>query len=607
MIKKILYSLPMALLPFGASAIIASPDPVVLTQPDGSTLSVVISGDEHHHILRTEDGVMILRGEDGFYRYAGLDDESRLAPIGSIARDAKLRSADERVEISRIDRGALLDRAQADREGRLKAKNSRIFPRRLTSTREGEGAQRLPGLCDKAFPSFGEQKAIVILVEYQDVRFEVENPKDYFTRMLNEEGFADNGATGSARDYFINNSMGQFKPQFDVYGPILLEKNRAYYGGNDYWGSDNHPEMMSVEACRQLDESVDFTEYDRDHDGSIDNVFVFYAGGGEHDGGGADAIWPHAAHISSWIADEYIFDGVRLDAYGCTCERQTGYDRPAAIGTFVHEFSHVMGLPDLYTTEYNGAYTPGKYSCLDQGPYNNEGHTPPYFSAFERTALGWLQPTAFGEDGWYTLDPIHESNMAYIIPSDDPNEYFLLENRQKEGNDTYIPGHGMLIWRIDYDHDAWEANEVNNNTKLQRVDLIEADGTTYDSYRAGHPFPGSRNITSFGFDTKPALDFRNGTQTTIQLSHIEENPTTYRIGFAYTTDGSGGAGIGENLVDGDGYEIDGRMLNASVQLEVYSLSGTKVANVAEGNSLEFPAPGLYIIRTLSATSKVMVK
>lgn len=608
MMKKLLYSMTLALLPLSAAAIVASPDPVVLTQPDGSTVTALISGDEHHHIIRTTDGVMILRGADGFYRYAGLDAENNIAALGSVARNAELRSAAEVKEVAAIDRTSLLDRAQADRTGRLKARRNRVTPQTTAAPRRADdGITRLPGLCDKAFPSFGEQKAIVVLVEYQDVRFEVNDPKDYFTRMLNEEGFSDNGATGSARDYFIANSYGQFKPQFDVYGPILLKNVRSYYGGNDLWGSDAHPEMMGVEACEQLDATVDFTEYDRDHDGSIDNIFIFYAGGGEHDGGGEDAIWPHAAHLSSWIATEYVYDGVRFDGYGCTCERQTGYTRPAAIGTFVHEFSHVMGLPDLYTTEYNGAYTPAKYSVMDQGPYNHEGHTPPYYSSFERTALGWMQATEFGADGWYTLDPLHESNKCYIIPSDDPNEYFLLENRQNNGNDYYIPGHGMLVWRIDYDHDTWEANEVNNNTKLQRVDLIEADGTTYANYRSGHPFPGTGKVTSFGYDTTPALSFRNGTETKIQLSFITEDDFNQRIGFAYTTDGSGGASVSEIGQGADAFTVEGRSVIASENLSVYTVSGAAVASLASGQSAVLPAEGLYIVRTAGSSTKIMVK
>lgn len=161
---------------------------------------------------------------------------------------------------------------------------------------------------------------MVILVQYSDVKFSCADPHDYFSRMLNEQGFADLGGTGSARDFFMENSQGKFIPQFDVYGPVTLSKPMSYYGGNTAAGDDRHPDEMVVEACRLLDGEVDFSQYDRDGDGFIDNVFVFYAGRGENSGGGPDTVWPHSADIMDWDTTPYMFDGVRFNRYGCTNE-----------------------------------------------------------------------------------------------------------------------------------------------------------------------------------------------------------------------------------------------------------------------------------------------
>ena len=371
------------------------------------------------------------------------------------------------------------------------------------------------------FPATGEQKALVVLVEYADVEFNIADPLDYFSRMLNEEEFADFGGTGSAKDYFTQNSGGRFKPTFDVFGPVKLSQKRSYYGGNDFRGNDLHPEMMVIEACEQLDPEVDFSQYDCNDDGFIDNVFIFYAGRGEASGGVPETVWPHSWNITQASASPHVFDGVQLDYYACTNE-WTG-SRPDGIGTFVHEFSHVMGLPDLYhTTNSASQFTPGEWSVLDQGPYNNNGCTPPMYSAFERHALGWGEPVVLDKAQNATLPPIGSNTFAIITTPTD-NEYFLIENRQQTSWDTYIPGHGMLVWHIDYNPAVWSANRVNNNSAHQYVDLEEADGTADAHSRASDAFPGTMGVTSFTDNTIPSMQTWNGTPLNTPLTEITED------------------------------------------------------------------------------------
>lgn len=474
-----------------ASAIPARRTPIDGFMADGTPVKAVLHGDENFHYYVSEaDGALLLRRGDAFV-YA------------DVASDGHLDAVDSPVIARR--RAAALDGA-------------------ATTSR-----RRVPGLVEgTTFPARGKQKIAVVLVQYQDVKFNLEYPLDYFTRMLNQEGFSDYRATGSARDWFINSSGGQFEPEFVVMGPVTLQKHQAFYGGNDAYGQDLAPQKMVIEACRALNPDIDFSQFDCDHDGYIDNVFVVYAGRGEASGGGADCVWPHAWNLTAAEPGQsYIFDGVRLNRYACSNEWELsdqGYGyRPVGIGTFVHEFSHVMGLPDVYSTRYvEGSFTAGAWSALDYGPYNNDGCTPPQYSAWERAVLHYSTPVPLSASAAnFSLDT-PESNRACIIETENPNEYFVLEHRVQEGWDAYIPGHGMLVWHIDYDADVWSANSANNDVNHNRIDIIEADGILSNATRDGDSFPGAAGVTSFSSTTSPALVDWSGKGTGHSLTDITE-------------------------------------------------------------------------------------
>lgn len=449
-------------------AIPAKPGLLTMQQPDGSKVSVRLVGDEHAHLYTTPQGYPLVSANGSFF-YAGL-------------------------EGSKIVSSGIRYMGDAEVEKSLPKFDTKFALKNNAYKRKIAKAAKFPGLyTDAAFPLSGSPRALVILVEYSDIKMTLPNSHDYFNRMLNEPGFSDYGATGSACDYFKENSGGRFTPQFDVVGPVTLSRPREYYGANAAYG-DRHPEDMIIEACQLIDDEIDFTKYDTDGDGVIDNVFVFYAGQSEAAGGGDDTIWPHSSNIA--LLGNYVFDGKQLDYYACSNEWQEG--RPDGVGTFIHEFSHVLGLPDLYSTIDSDAFTPGAWSVLDTGPYNNNGCTPPLYSSFERTALGWLEPTELSGACSATLLPL-STGMAAVVKTSDPNEYFLIENRQQQGWDSYLPGHGMLIWHIDFDSGVWATNSVNNDPNHQRVDLIEADGSTSDSSRGGDAFPGVSDVRSFDF------------------------------------------------------------------------------------------------------------
>ncbi len=547
-------------------------------QPDGSIITYRLVGDEHFHYYMTADSILLTQADDGSFSYA----------------DRSLRSTG--VPASDLNRRLPLTAARAD--------ELVIRPSLRRS------ARRTPeDMLTTTFPSTGPPRALVVLVQYADVKFTIPDPKAHYERLLNQPGFSDNGAVGSARDYFTTCSMGQFVPQFDIYGPITLKNRQYYYGANDSYGDDMYAYEMAIEACEQLDNEIDFNTYDTDGDGLIDNVYVFYAGKGEANGGSKNTVWPHSWDMSE--ADVFpMFDGVRLDHYACSNELYTS-DYPynetlyEGIGTFCHEFSHVLGLPDLYCTTYASAYTPGEWTLLDHGSYNGDGHVPPLYTAFERLSMGWMEPTVLTGPDDITLNPIVE-NKAYLIPTENDNEFFLLENRQQEGFDKDIPGHGMLVWHIDYDDTKWQANEVNNTSSHQCVDIEEADNSqsSYKTSRSGETFPGARKKTSFTDATSPNMRSWEGTALNMPLTEIAETPDGL---ITLKVAGGRAAGIGSAAADNNsGYMMNGRRVLADDggTVTVYTAAG---GIVGQGRSVEVPAPGVYIVAAGSTRSKIVVR
>ena len=574
--------LPVALLGIAgvlpALSIPAKPGLLQVNQPDGTTVEIYLKGDERGHSVYSSDGYLLTNDSEGYYVFADKNAEGLLVPTSIREINPQDRSAMTKDAISRIDQVALSESVERMRSA------------------ANNGMMRGPGLMSTQFPSSGEQKSLVILVEFQNKEFTIENPNEYFHRMLNEEGFSDNSSTGSARDYFVANSSGKFLPDFDVFGPVTLSHDYSYYGQNDGWGNDARPHEMVIEACELLDDEIDFSFYDRNEDGKIDNVYVFYAGYGEADGGGSNTVWPHSWDISQATWKKYNFDGVRLDHYACSNELQQRGNLPDGIGAFCHEFSHVMGLPDLYATTYTSAFTPGSWSLLDGGSYNNNSRTPPNYSAFERYALDWMEPRAL-DYGEQTLMSIGESNEAFIVFTEVENEYFLIENRQQEGFDTYIPGHGMLVWHVDYKESVWNNNTVNNQSSHQYVDLIEADNTQSEWTRGGDSFPGNSGITEFTCLTKPAFVSWKREPLPYHIIDIEESEDgviTFNVDGCIST-GISAMGSNGNLISVNGnkvslhredikiYDISGRQMNRNNAKTLALSSGIYVAVSGKDN------------------------
>ncbi|MGM9764334.1 MAG: M6 family metalloprotease domain-containing protein [Candidatus Cryptobacteroides sp.] len=464
--------------------------PVVMTQPDGSTFTAQLRGDEFMKIKTTIDGYAIIQGEDGWWYYGIYDAQARLGSTG-VKVGGKAPSESRNIPFAQI------------------VENAKKFRTSFVRS-EGPLLQRVMhqnGVVSKAGTGTAEKHGIIILAAFKDVAFKY--TKENFENLLNTK-------SNSAKKYFNDQLKGTVNFSFDVSDIVTLPQNRSYYGGNNYSGNDKNPAQMVVDACTLASSAgIDFSTYDDDGDGEVDNVFIFFAGEDEAEGGGDDCIWSHAWYVRDGAGKTCYLNGKMINSYACTSEltrvytSQTRYtSQLAGIGTFCHEYTHTFGVADMYDTDYDEA---GKQAAalwmdtnlMDGGNSNDNGNTPPNYSAIQYDELGTFAPVVISRDGTYTLEPINKNGQYYRIDCDASGEYYLLECRKASGWDSFIGGSGLLIYHIDKSQttvsgvkaiDRWNyQNSVNAYAAHQCADLIEANGASdqfssqqafYNAYRS---------------------------------------------------------------------------------------------------------------------------
>lgn len=345
----------------------------------------------------------------------------------------------------------------------------------------------------------GERRGLIILMEYQDLKFNNKNSNgktfdvhDLWNDVANKENLKRvNGVlvNGSVGDYFRQQSYGQFNLVFDVCGPYTAKNKYAYYGRNVDWGGgdmfDGKPNELIVEAVNAANASVDFKNYDWDEDGEVDQVYVIYAGHGEASYDDTDCIWPHASELEQF-GNTPVLQGLTINSYACGNELDPA-DRVMGIGTLCHEFSHCLGLPDVYDAA-TGESVAGYYDIMDAGNYNGDSWYPAGYSAFERYFCGWIEPKPInGIDEVGELQALHETPDAYIIrPFEGSTNYWMVEKRAKQSWDKYLPcftdnttgeaiSEKILCWYIDYEKEKWNRNRPNEDHEHYGISLVEAD------------------------------------------------------------------------------------------------------------------------------------
>lgn len=384
-------------------------------------------------------------------------------------------------------------------------------------------------LLNSYVPSQGTVHIPVILVNFTDLSFTISDPISRFSDFFNGSGGSNPNATGSVHTYYSAASNGLLDLQYDVHGVYTLSHDMAYYGSNKKNSAGTiishnvHAKELVTEAVQlAVANGVDLSPYDNNHDGVIDNVSIVVAGYNEAEGGLANTIWPHYSEINQ----SSPYQGMYISGYLVISEyRSSGGKIQAGIGTYCHEFGHALGLPDLYDTDNSNAYTVGEWDIMCSGSYNNNGSTPPTYSAFERFAMGWLIPEQITTSGMYTLEPLATSNQAFLIASKahnldakdpSPSEYFMIENRQPVGWDAgkdALVGSGLLISHITFSQIGWRNNTFNNMHPLG-YDIVSAGSSSPTHSSAADVFPGStlRNSWTPTFNNGNTMDSMSFTQ-----------------------------------------------------------------------------------------------
>lgn len=457
--------------------------PVQVRQADGSVITVILCGDEHINWYTTLDGVLLVQGVDNNYYIGKVEKSGNLIATQQLAHEALTRSQAERNLIAKQDKEKFFAYVNKIAEESENAYNNSPLTRGPIID---SGYGGVP-----YFPHTGSPKALVILAEFQDTTFTIQDTKKVFTNYLMNEGhfsdtrYGQNQNYKGVRGYFKDCSYGQFTPFFDVVGPIKLPRKHAIYGaGND------RMDLLLADACATVDDLVDFAKYDANNDGIVDLVYIIYAGhSANYRNNKVSNIWPKSGTVT--ISD--TFDGKSIRRYGVSNELN-GSDKTSknnkkinGIGLFCHEFSHTLGLPDIYAyhTDAENQDDQGMefWDLMDGGTGVRGGRVPASYLAWEREVMGWMNIDELKKDSSIeNLKSIDNGGKAYkIINPNNSNEYIVLQSMQKGawnqgwGDGTY--GKGLLAYRVSYPFNKVNVFDYPNNEKGKpRVIPIPADG-----------------------------------------------------------------------------------------------------------------------------------
>lgn len=615
--KRILISAVLSLCAAMTFAIPAKKSWKVVSQSDGTTIKVSQAGDEHLHYYITEDNVPIYKAADNRYCYLTIE-SGKLHNSGVLAHESSARSAKELQVMNTIHDLAPIARQMAAKK-RSAAKRC-VRPDRLPSK-------------DDISVFKGSKKALVILAAFSDKSFSKGDDAivKFYDEVLNQEGYSQNGAAGSVHDYFKDMSRGEFDLTFDIVGPVKVSKSATYYGGpSPIIGGADHIGEFITEAIKKADEKcdIDWKKYDWDDDGEVEQVFVLYAGYGQATGGPTGTIWPNA-----WTLDEalqnsdgnggFSIDGVFINQYACSNELYLDSGTvPMGLGVFCHEFSHCMGLPDMYDTNYGSTPTMGDWDLLAGGSYNGPqgiGWCPAGWTSYERAYAGWLELTELkAGDIIKGMTSLEEADgKAYVIYNDNhKDEYYLLENHKGMGWDKYTPENGLLIIHVDYDKDLFDNNIVNSkgeftpaegydryftNDHPRMAPFSRVRSIQNDTYFYTYPMDAPRGVVDSLTDTsKPAAELYNaladGSKLMGKPVYNIEKDDDGNISFTFMTKEKETDAIQDIAMAEDTTGDD----------TVYDITGKKAGRIGDIKNGSLKA-GIYIIGGKRLQKKVLMK
>lgn len=501
-------------------AVKAYPHLVTFTQPDNSTISIYIKGDEKVHWMESEDGYSLLYNKEGYLVYAIQNEKGDMVPSDIIATNKASRSKEVVKFLNSTPKYLRYTQAQ---------QNEMVY---LWNIVEEQKSQKNTAVTK------GKVKLLLILMQFKDKSFT--RSKAEVEALFNQVNYTSNGYKGSVHDYYYANSYGQLSLEFDIAGPYTTQNNTAYYGNR---GSSGY-QAFAREAVNAAAADVDYSNYDNNNDGEVDGLHILYAGYGEEATGNANLIWSHKSIISPTIRH----DGTNISVYSCSPElRGSSGGRLTFIGVICHELGHVFGAPDFYDTDYesSGGEYPGtgEWDLMGSGNWNENGLSPAHHNPYTKIFIyKWANAIDLDSACSVVMESSSDSpNSFYRYYTKTQNEYFLLENRQPSNFDAALPGRGMLIYHV---HPSMtpEASNVNT-THPQRMFPVNAgssyrqptsNASSYGTVSSGScTFPGSRNKTSFTDNTTPAAISWNGENTEKPITDIVNNNTLKTISFVF--------------------------------------------------------------------------
>ena len=572
--KRICLGVCLCLSSVGVWGAKANSIPVQVRQADGTTITVILRGDEHINWYTTLDGVLLVQAADNSYYVGKVTKDGRLIATQQLAHEAAWRSSAERNLIDKQDKEKFYSYVSKVAEQSENSYNNRP----LTRVTVDSGYGGVP-----YFPHTGSPKVLVILAEFSDTTFTIQNTKQVFTNYLMNEGhftetaYRQNGNYKGVRGYFKDCSYGKFTPTFDVVGPVKLPKPQTYYGAGD----DNITDLMT-DACNAVDNEVDFSQYDANGDGMVDLVYIIYAGhSANYRGNTSTDIWPK----SGTTIISKTFDGKSIRRYGVSNElagrenKKKEKETINGIGLFCHEFSHTLGLPDIYAIPGTAAADQDNqgmeyWDLMDGGTEVQNGRVPSPYLAWEREAMGWMTIDKLTSDQQVTdLKSLENGGKAYkILNKNVANEFIVLQSIQQGGwyqgwTKTQIPK-GLLAYRISYPYDKVNIFDFPNNVKGKpRVIVVPADGEVLSAMNSGGDF--NKYITNLTNDLYPLgsknsineFKMYDGSKLKCKIINITQNDANKTVSFKFIADVTGiqSAPI-TNLTISDNriYTLDGR-------------------------------------------------
>ena len=484
--KKLLILLFASMVCLQTFAVPADPKPRTVTQSNGEEVTLIMKGDEYIRWAETLDGYSLLINSEFDFCYAQLNASGNLEPSSYIATEIENRPQDVVAWLQGIHKNLFYSDEQV------------YFYMQLREINEMELEKNRMGIT-------GINKVPILLMQFPDRLFK--RTAEEFDMLFNQINYYENGFRGSFRDFFLESSYNKLDVQSTIFGPFTLEQNATYYVPESKWAQYARHSIQKA-----IDEGVDFSPFTVNGN-QIEGIYIIYAGY-DQSAGCSTCIWAHAQLSFNWNNGGYLFK-----RYAASSELEgNGGNTLSTIGTFCHEYGHVLGARDYYDTNYatGGQYEgTGYWDLQASGSYNGSGRLPATPNPRSKvTTYGWATAIELNTPQRCTIPVSRIYDNAYFrINTPVSNEYFLIENKKQEGFDADIPGKNLLIYKCTENYEA-NGQYPQNTTSWQRFYPVSANA------KVKVPEAGTNKQSQYGTINSSTCTWPTSTQTSFTNSSI---------------------------------------------------------------------------------------